>query len=126
MGVALIQFKQSLELADALKKLEREKYPAIPRSDQQAAVKGLRGGAAVLMVASFEFFLRKLFEENISKLNTIPPTIDFAKLPKELKVKAVFDGLKRAMDGPKYEPKLPKVERIAAVLDASKLCLNPL
>lgn len=124
MGAALIQFKESLELASALKKLERDKYPPTPRIDQQPFVKGLRGGAAVLMVAAFEFFLRKLFEENISKLNTIPPSIDFSKLPDELKVKTVFHGLKRAMDGPQFETKLPKVQRIKEILDASKLLIN--
>src|SRR4030042_671346 len=98
MGAALLQFKESLELASALKKLEREKFPAIPKTNQQTFVKGLRGGAAVLMVAAFEFYIKKLFEENISKLNTIPPSIDFSKLPDELKIKTVFHSIKRAMD----------------------------
>ncbi|RNI30778.1 hypothetical protein EFY79_21205 [Hanamia caeni] len=124
MGAALIQFKDSLELAVALKKLERDKYPANPRLEQQPFVKGLRGGAAVLMVAAFEFFIRKMFEENIAKLNTIPPSIDFSKLPDELKVKTVFHGLKRAMDGPQFETKPPKVQRIKDILDAGKLLIN--
>lgn len=100
MGAAFDQFKESLELANSLKKLEREKYPNNPKIDQQPFVKGLRGGAAVLMVAAFEFFLRRLFEENISNLNTVPVTIDFNKLPDQLKVKAVFHGLQKAMAGP--------------------------
>lgn len=124
MGDAFTQFKESLELATALKKLERERYPASPRINQQPIVKGLRGGAAVLLVAAFEFFLRKLFEENISKLNTIPLSIDFLKLPDELKVKAVFHGLKRAMDGPQFETKPPKVQRIKKILEESKLLIN--
>lgn len=124
MGAALEQFKESMELASALKKLERDKYPPVPRADQQPYVKGLRGGASVLMVASFEFFLRKLFEENISKLNSIPVTIDFEKLPNELKVKTVFHSLKRAMDGPLFEEKLPKIDRISDVLSACKLLIN--
>ncbi|HEV2482987.1 MAG TPA: HEPN domain-containing protein [Puia sp.] len=124
MGVALQQFKESVELASALKKLEREKYPAEPSLAQQPYVKGLRGGAAVLMVAAFEFFIRKLFEENISRLNTIPVSINFNKLPNELKVKAAFHGLKRAMDGPLFEEKLPKVDRINDIVQASKLLIN--
>lgn len=124
MGPALDQFKASLELAKALKKLEKDNYPPTPRIDQQPAVKGLRGGSAVLMVASFEFFLRRLFEENISKLNTIPVTIEFDKLPDKLKVKAVFDGLQRAMDGPLFEAKPNKVDRIKAILEMCKLLIN--
>jgi len=124
MGAAFEQFKESLELASALKKIEREKYPALPKGNQQPMVKGLRGGAAVLMVAAFEYFLRKLFEENISKLNTVPLTIDFSKLPDEMKVTAVFQGLQRAINGPQFETKPPKVQRIKDVLEASKLLIN--
>lgn len=124
MGAANDQFRESLELASALKRIEREKYPAIPKANQQPMVKGLRGGAAVLMVAAFEYFLRKLFEENISKLNTIPPTIDFSKLPDEMKVTAVFHGIQMAMNGPQFESKPPKVQRIKNILDASKLLIN--
>jgi hypothetical protein len=123
MGAASSQFTDSLELANALKTLERD-YPQVPKNNEQSIVKGLRGGAAVLMVAAFEFFLRKLFEENISRLNTIPPSIDFSKLPDNLKVKTVFDGLKRAMEGPKYQQKQEKVDRIGDILSAGKLLIN--
>ncbi len=124
MGAAFNQFKDSLELATALKRIERDRYPAIPNTNQQPMVKGLRGGSAVLMVAAFEFFIRRLFEENISRLNTIPPTIDFSKLPDDMKVKAVYHGIQRAMDGPRFETKPPKVQRIRDILDASKLLIN--
>jgi hypothetical protein len=124
MGAALEQFKESLELAIALKKLERDKYPANPKLDQQPAVKGLRGGAVVLLVAAFEFFLKRLFEESIAKLNAIPAIIDFKKLPNKLQVKIVFHGLQRAMDGPLHEEKLPKVDRIDDILVACRLLIN--
>jgi len=124
MGAAFDQFKESLELASALKRIERERYAAIPKANQQPLVKGLRGGAAVLMVAAFEYFLRKLFEENISKLNTVPQTIDISKLPDDMKITAVFKGIQRAMNGPQFESKPPKVQRIKDILDASKLLIN--
>ncbi|MCK5450408.1 MAG: hypothetical protein KAI70_01435 [Candidatus Omnitrophica bacterium] len=124
MGTALDQFKESLALAVALKKLERDKFPNTPNLKQQPFVKGLRGGAAVLMVAAFEFFLRNLFEENISNLNTIPVSIDFNKLPDRMKVTTVFNGLKRVMNGPLYEEKLPKTGRINDVISAGKLLIN--
>ncbi|MBC7571525.1 MAG: hypothetical protein H7319_17615 [Spirosoma sp.] len=121
--MAFEQFKGSLDLASALKRLERD-YPPNPKLEQQPYVKGLRGGAAVLMVAAFEFFLRKLFEENISKLNAIPALIEFSKLPEQLRVKAVFHTLQMAMDGPKYSEKTAKIDRIEQILQVCKLIIS--
>lgn len=123
MGAAFQQFKESLELATALKKHER-KYPTNPNIAAQPLVKGLRGGAAVLMVAAFEFFLRRLFEENIAELNTIPVSIDFHKLPDQLKVTTVFNGLNKVLKGPLYEEKPPKVARINDIMATCKLLIT--
>lgn len=119
MGIALDKFKESIKLAISLRKIENNQY-AKNRQDDQPFIMGLRGGAAVLMVASFEFFIRRLFEEKIARLNTSPPTIDLYKLPDDLKVKIVFDGLEAAMKGQKYGPKTQKVDRINSVLTACK------
>jgi hypothetical protein len=124
MGVAFEQFKESMELANALIKIERDNYSANPKLSEQPSVKGLRGGTAVLIVASFEYFLRRLFQENISKLNTTPISIDFKKLPDKLKVKAVYHSLQRAMDGPLYEEKLPKVDRLIHIESACKMIIS--
>lgn len=124
MGAAFEQFKESLELANALKRLERDKYPNNPKINQQPFVKGLRGGASVLMVAAFEFFLRRLFEECISELNTVPVSIDFQKLPDQFKITTVFNGLSKALKGPTYEAPNPKIERINGIIAACKLLIN--
>jgi len=124
MGAALEQFKKSLELATALKKLERDKYPNNPKITQQPFVKGLRGGSSVLMVAAFEFFLRRLFEECISELNTIPVSIDFQKLPDQFKITTVFNGLNKALKGPAYETSTPKIDRINDIIAACKLLIH--
>lgn len=124
MGVAFDQFKESLELATALKRLERDRYPNNLKVAAQPFVKGLRGGASVLMVAAFEFFLRRLFEESISIFNTIPVSIDFHKLPDQLKVTTVFNGLNKVLKGPLYDEKPPKVERINGIMAACKLLIN--
>ncbi len=124
MGAAFDQFKESMELATALKKLERDRYPNNPKVAEQPFVKGLRGGASVLMVAAFEFFLRRLFEENISELNTIPVSIDFHKLPDQLKVTTVFNGLNKVLNGPMNDEKPPKVDRINDIIAACKLLIN--
>ncbi len=119
MGIALDKFKQSLELAISLRRIERDKY-ASTRQANRPFIMGLRGGAAVLMVASFEFFLRRLFEENIARLNTSPPSIDLQKLPEKLKVKIVFDGLEGSMKSPQYGPPSKKVDRIDSILTACR------
>jgi hypothetical protein len=119
MGIALDKFKESIKLAISLRKIETEKYARNRQADRPFKM-GLRGGAAVLMVASFEFYIRSLFEENIARLNTSPPTIDLQKLPDNLKVKIVFDGLNAPMKGPKYGPTTQKVDRIDSVLTACR------
>jgi hypothetical protein len=120
MGASFDGFKNSLELAKSLRKIERDKFQNV-RLVNQPFIMGLRGGAAVLMVAAFEDFLKSLFETNISTLNTIPSTISIDKLPDKMKVKIVFGGIKKSMDGPMYMEKLPKHERIPDILIASKL-----
>lgn len=124
MGLALDQFKQSLELADSLKKLERQHYKINPKLDEQPFVRGLRGGAAVLMVAAFEFYLKRLFRVAIQSLNDVPVTIQFSKLPNQLKIKAVYHGLNKAMAGPMYITKPPKIDRIDDILAACKLLIS--
>ncbi|KJS04688.1 MAG: hypothetical protein VR77_10705 [Flavobacteriales bacterium BRH_c54] len=119
MGIALDKFKESLELAISLRKIETDKYARNRQVDQPFKM-GLRGGSAVLMVASFELYLRRLFEENIARLNTSPPSIDLIKLPENLKIKIVFDGLNTPMKAPKYGPTTQKVDRIDSVLTACK------
>ena len=111
MGMAFDKFKESLELAISLKKLERDKFES-SRQGNQPYIKGLRGGSTVLMVAAFEFYLKRLFEENISKLNTSPPSIDLMKLPDKFKEKIFFDTLELAMKGPKHGQPLKRVDRI--------------
>ena len=119
MGRALEKFKESLELAISLKRIERDKF-ASKKQPNQPFIMGLRGGASVLMVAAFEFYLKRLFEENIARLNTSPPSIDLQKLPDKLKVKIVFDGLENPMKGPKYGLSSTKVDRINDVLAACR------
>ncbi len=57
---ALDQFKESLQMAEELMKLERQNYKNSPRTVEQNVVEGLRGGAIVLMVAAWESFLKQL------------------------------------------------------------------
>jgi hypothetical protein len=98
VSVALNDFKVSLKQTEAL--IAREKRfddPPHPRSED--AVLALRGAATVLMVATFERFLRDVVAEQVGKLATRPPPLAFADLPEKLRTSSVFVSLERAMRG---------------------------
>jgi hypothetical protein len=118
---ALIHFDGMLRLAETLMELERQ-YNNPPRADEQKAVEGLRGGAAVLMVAAFEEFLKKTFGEHLSKLHTplISKTIHFDNLPENMRVTGVFITLKNALDGPEFVS-TRRIDRLADIKRAAEL-----
>ena len=118
MSSSLQQFKESLELAKSLRRIER-KYPQNPSASNRPAVIALRGGSVVLMVAAFEYYLKGLFEEHLASLNTYPKKIDFDKLPNELKQTSIFDGLQRALKGPRYRKTL-KIDRLPNIISTCK------
>lgn len=110
------QFVESLSMAEELINLEKV-YHDPPLQEEQKAVEGLRGGAAILMVAAFENFLRRSFEEQLSKLIVHPP-ITPDKLPEKMRVNCVFFTLEQAMKGPPYH-KSSKLQRLN---DIDKAC----
>lgn len=73
---ALEQFKESLQMAEELMKLEKANYKNPPRMEEQNVVEGLRGGAIVLMVAAWESFVKQLIEEELSPLGTHPSKLN--------------------------------------------------
>jgi hypothetical protein len=76
---------------------------------------GLRGGAVVIMVASFEAFLRSLFEEKLSVLVEDPPRVEFGKLPSKMQETSVFGTLERAMKGSLHEESGPRIDRLPEI-----------
>ena len=161
MGKAFENFKRSLELSEALQRIEdnesqkiediksnrdelSEALQRIEDNESQkievneklrivedninkhnTAIMGLRGGQVVLMVASFEFFLRELFREEISSLNKVG--IDFSKLPPALLVTSVFNGLNNAMAAPAFSSKdktNEKIHRIPKIINECELLMN--
>jgi hypothetical protein len=113
---AFDNFKESLKLSQALMDLEKKHFHNPPRQNENVAATALRGGAAVLMVASFEFYIRQVFSEYLAALNTTPPIIDCSKLPEKLRIKNVYQSLERAMDGPLFEEKPKRIDRINDIL----------
>lgn len=112
------QFEEALEMAEELLKLENA-YNNPPRQNEIKAVRGLRGAAAVLVVAAFENFLREMMEEHLSELSSRNLKLQFHKLPEKMRVSNIYNSLDRAMKGPQYQESKPKSERIT---DIQRVC----
>ena len=62
-SIALREYEASLRRAQHLQRLEVSRYRDPPPRQDQVGVEALRGGATVLMVASFERYLPEALEE---------------------------------------------------------------
>lgn len=108
------KFMTSLGLAESLLNLESQ-YSDPPNIYDQQTVEGLRGGAVILMVAAFEYFLKSAIVEHLNKL--IQPTkVPFSKLPKKMLVNNVYSILDHAMKGP------PGTEKFERISDIQRAC----
>jgi hypothetical protein len=95
------------------------KYADPPAPAQRTAALGLRGGAAVLMVASFEQFLKDLIIENLEKFSR-DPAIKYSKMPDRIRVYNAFGSLEKAMKGPINARGGPRSKRLPDILTACK------
>jgi len=107
---ALKQFEESLQMAEALIKIE-ENFNDPPSYEEQKAVQGLRGGAAVLIVASWENYLGRLIEEELTNLITHSPKVPFKELPLQIQTHSVIKTLEPAMKDANKINKLRDIER---------------
>ncbi|MGO9414506.1 MAG: HEPN domain-containing protein [Syntrophobacteraceae bacterium] len=123
-SLAVSTFTESIGLAEALLREETEKYPSAPRLAEQKAVQGLRGGAAVLMVASFEYFLRQLFVEHIGVLTKQPLRVSFSTLPDVMQVHSIFETLNRGMKGPLFQKAPSKLLRLPDIDAACRYVIS--
>jgi len=121
---ALTRLHAGLDMAEALMSIESEHYKNPPPLDEQKAVEGLRGGAAILMVAAFERFLRDLFEEHLAVFTTTSPNLECGRLPEKMRVQRVFGALELAMKGEPYSARKRKVDRLADIDRACRLVLD--
>jgi RiboL-PSP-HEPN len=116
------EFRDSLAIAEELRKIEQS-YANPPRRNELKAVRGLRGAVAVLVVASFEQFLKDAIEEHLTKLVT-PPTVALNTLPDAAKVCSIFNTLERSMKGPPFQKPPPKKDRLADIDAACRRVLS--
>ncbi len=118
------EFLDSLLMAEGLLALERQTCHNPPRANELKFARGLRGGATILMVASFEYYLRQLMAEHLSVLSTQPPKVPFSKLPSEMQVHCVFESLDRALKGSMFPQQTAKHDRLPNIEKACKLVLS--
>lgn len=117
---AFREFSKALNMAKALLELEKNNYNNPPRESERKAVFGLRGGAAILMVAAFERFTRAVLEEYLTPLTSQPPKVKFDKLPDQMRVCSVYNSLKNAMDGPRFVEGHNRIDRLGDIEQACK------
>lgn len=87
-----------------------------PAPADRPIVEGLRGGAAVLMVAAFEQYLKAGIAEGVDSINAANPPCQFAKFPAAFKVNAVFSALEFATSGRRTGRDSTKQQRLPDVL----------
>ncbi len=121
---AFEQFEGSLGMAKELLKLEKGLFRNPPRSEEQSAVRGLRSGVAVIVVASFESFLRDAIEEHLSDLSSRQFRLSLEKLPEKIRVNHVYNSLDRAMKGPPFQVAPPKADRLPDIERVCKIVIS--
>lgn|GEM_PF-589772 len=118
---ALTEFQKTLSLAQSLIDLEAT-GPDPPPPQEQVMSQALRGGAAVLMVAAFERFVRDAVVEHVAPFTTQPPRVPFSRLPEKMQVASIFNSLSLSMNGPRYgQTKRQRIERMADIKRACAL-----
>lgn len=119
---ALKDFRSSLSIAKTLMKREA-RFADPPQPRYQKIVQGLRGGAAVLMVAAFENFLKEVVEEYFYELTLHPLRFDPLKVPEEMLFQNLNQTFDRLIKGP-FPIGWAKSDKIAAFRQASSAAVQ--
>lgn len=123
---ALIDFKKNLKISISL--LNREKrFQDPPLTKNRIIVQGLRGGAAILMVAVFENYLKELLDETLQKFTLHPKKFNPLKIPEIMiysNIKGTLEiSTKNFGDNSQRSDKIQKMKSGADLI--SKELINP-
>jgi hypothetical protein len=125
MSFALGDFQTSLRQPQELIRREaRFNDPPTPKS--ATAVLALRGGATVLLVATFERFIRDTLVEHLQRLTVVPPPVPFDDLPEKLRISSVFISLEMATRGRLSGLQPGKIHRLPRVKQAASFIVSGL
>lgn len=105
---AYIDFDTTLHMVDALILLE-SRYRNPPTSKSLHIIEGLRGGAAVLMVAAFESFLKSMVEELLYDFSSEPLKFNVATVPEAMRLYNIEKMLYKAQQSLKGADKALKI-----------------
>lgn len=119
---ALRDFRASIAIAETLMKRE-QRFSDPPIQRQVKIVQGLRGAAAVLMVAAFENFLKEVVEELLYELTHHPLRFNPDKLPKDMLFHNLRLTINRSLHGPFANPD-DREEKIHGYKQASQIVIN--
>lgn len=108
---------ESLSSVRALIALE-SKYDDPPSDNDRSVVYALRGSCILLSVASFEQYLKSLFEEQLQKL--VDNGVTLSRAPEKLRVEAYWASLELALDGDHSTRDLEKRDRLGHVASAAR------
>ncbi len=120
-STAYFDFLNSLMLSIELIRLDKYIEPLLTK--ERIIVLGLRGGAAILMVASFESFINSLPETHMNLFMIDDSTINFSKLPKKMQITNVFKTLDNATKI-RFGAVTKKIDRIIDIRSACRIILN--
>jgi len=98
-ATALKDFYESIGLAEALMRKEL-RFNDPPRLAAAKTVQGLRGGAAVLMVAAFENFLKEMVDERFQRLTQQPLQVNPLNIPEGMLLYNHRSVFEKAIKGP--------------------------
>jgi hypothetical protein len=111
-SMAMNEIKDSVDLVNSLLQIEKTYFHNPPRQEELNYVKGLRGGAVVLLVAAFENFIKKTIEEHLLILKTYSLNLSFEKLPVKMQIQSIFQTLEFALKGRPFQQAPDKIDRI--------------
>lgn len=115
-------FELSLKRAKTLRKLENKLYKDPPSPQDTLAVEALRGGAAILMVASLERYLKDALEEFVDLVEKVALSTSHTKVPLKLIEYNDLNFLSWVFRENRFSrsQKLAEVKRIAVLIAGSK------
>lgn len=115
MSTAYQSFLESLILPESLLQLEIV-YPDPPKLPQEVKnVEALRGGATVLIVASFESFLRDMIEENLDRMRQSPITFKLNAVPEKMRRENI-EGMISKIEKMAAETRIGEYELMAQII----------
>lgn len=117
---AMALLNQNLEKSSELMRIEGEAFLQPLASEAKLGTQALRGAAVVFIVASFEAFLKEMFQEQLEKLASSKIKMHLQKLNEKLVLQNFVRALDLAQNGNPWDVKRKRGKKIIDIVDACK------